>query len=622
MLLGALLATVCLVMPGTSVAQASQADAVTVNGLRLERCSAVAGPGFRAWCSTIQRPVSSGSARSLPIHFALTLPQDARPSSAELAAVLDRPVIAAFEGGPGYGGIDSGDAYAQMLGPLMTERAMLVMDARGTGRSGAIDCRALQRGTGSFAEAARACARQLGPDVDAYGTARAADDAAAVISALGFRQADVYGDSYGTFMAQVLAGRHPGLVRSMVLDGAYPVSGESAWYPTQGPALTRALAQVCDADPVCSTQPDGTIERLETLLTRLRAKPQVVMAPGGDGFRHRVRITPAAVLSVAFQGTYVDSTYREFDPAVRAALAGDPLPLGRLLAEVEYPAGEAETARENSMGQFLAVTCHDYPLLYDMTKATPARRAQLKRAIALARARTPDLFAPFTIDDYVDSSWETLFDCLTWARLPRASSGPPDPPSGTYPDIPVLVLSGSLDTITTTAEGDMVAARFPRARHVEVPYGVHVQAMGASVPCAADLVRSFFADPEGFMAPEPATCAAPRPALHQTFARSAQGIDEGTAAALTVADVVNRVRALGSDSGRGLRGGRWTAAYRGDAIRIRLAGVRFFEGLPMTGTATWVPATGSVRAEVSGPGGEFSVEWSEEAPSPTIARAV
>ena len=168
----------------------------------------------------------------------------------------------------------------------------------------------------------------------------------------------------------------------------------------------------------------------------------------------------------------------------------------------------------------------------------------------------------------------------------------------------------------------MVAARFPRARHVEVPYGVHVQAMGASVPCAADLVRSFLADPEGFVAPEPATCAAPRPALHQTFARSAQGIDEGTAAALTVADVVNRVRALGSDSGRGLRGGRWTAAYRGDAIRIRLAGVRFFEGLPMTGTATWVPATGSVRAEVSGPGGEFSVEWSEEAASPTIARAV
>jgi len=114
--------------------------------------------------------------------------------------------------------------------------------------------------------------------------------------------------------------------------------------------------------------------------------------------------------------------------------------------------------------------------------------------------------------------------------------------------------------------------------------------------------------------------SAPRPPLHQTFARSSQGIDEGNAAALTVADVVNRVRALGSDSGRGLRGGRWTAAYRGEGIRIRLAGVRFFEGLPMTGTATWVPATGSVRAEVSGPGGDFSIDWSDETASPSISR--
>lgn len=620
-LLVVLLAAVFVVIPGAPVAHAAQADAITINGLRLERCDAVAGPGFRSWCGTVRRPLEQGSAESLRVRFALTLPTDAQAGTGELATVLGQPVIAAFEGGPGYGGIDSGFAYAQMLGPLMMQRAMFVMDARGTGRSSAIDCRALQQASRGFLKAARECSRQLGASVGAYGTAQAADDAAAIIARLGFRQADVYGDSYGTFMAQVLAGRHPDLVRSMVLDGAYPVTGESAWYPTQGPALTRALTQVCDADPVCSAQPDGTVDRLAALLDQLRAKPLVVKAPGGDGSRHRVRITPATVLDVAFHGTYVDSTYRELDPAVRAALAGDPLPLGRLLAEVEYPAGEAETARENSVGQFLAVTCHDYPLLYDMTKATPARRAQLQRAIAEARATTPELFAPFTIDEYVDSSWETLYDCLTWARLSGERSGPLVPPSGAYADIPVLVLSGSLDTITTTAEGDMVATLFPRARHVEVPYGVHVQAMGASVPCAADLVRSFFQDPAGFVTPEPATCSAPRPQLHQTFARTAQGIDQGTAAALTVVDVVNRVRALWADGGRGLRGGTWKADYRDtDEVRVRLDGVRFFEDLPVSGTAIWVPASGSVRADVSDPGGRFAVEWSDVSASPTIAR--
>lgn len=606
--MGALLASVIVVLPGAPVTYATGPESMSINGVGLERCDAVTGPGFRSWCGSVSRRVD-GRSSALPIRFALTLPVDARPSSEQLAAVLAQPVIAAFEGGPGYGGIDSGDAYAEMLGPLMRQRAMLVMDARGTGRSGAIDCRALQRGSEAFLKAARACASHLGSGVDDYGTAQAADDAAAIITGLGFQKADVYGDSYGTFMAQVLAGRHPDLVRSMVLDGAYPVTGESAWYPTQGPALTRALTEVCDADALCAAQEDGTVARLATLLDRLRKKAPVVTAPGGDGFRHRVRLTPSAVLDVAFQGTYIDSTYREFDPAVRAALEGELLPLGRLVAEVQYPPGLQETARENSAGQFLAVTCHDYPQLYDMTRATPARRAQLKRAIAEARASTPGLFAPFTIDDYVDSSWETLYDCLTWSRLPRERRAALTPSSGAYPDIPVLVLSGSLDTITTTAEGDMVAALFPRSRHVEVPFGVHVQAMGATVPCAADLVQAFFRDPDEAVKAEPAPCSAPRPRLHETFAKASQGLDEERAIILTVADVVNRARALGSERGRGLRGGSWTADYRDDEVRLRLEDVRFFDDLRVSGSATWVPSTGAVRATVTCSGETFTLEW-------------
>lgn len=616
--LGVVLAASVLVLPGSPAAQAADPGQVTVNGLRLQACDVVSGNGFRAWCGSMLRPLSPSASPEVRVRFALTLPEGAVPGSPELEAVLARPVIAAFEGGPGYGGIDSGDVYAVMLGPLMSQRAMLVMDARGTGRSGAIDCRELQQFSRGFLQAARACAQQLGATVDDYATASAADDAAAVITALGFEQADVYGDSYGTFMSQVLAGRHPALVRSLVLDGAYPVTGESAWYPTQGPALTRALAQVCEDDPMCSTHRRGTVERLAVLLDRLRAKSVVVTAPGGDGHRHRVRITPAGLLDVAFNGTYVDSTYREFDPAVRAALAGDPLPLGRLVAEVEHPGGESETARENSAGQFLAVTCHDYPQLYDMTVPTSVRRDQLRKAIAAARQSTPGLFAPFTIDDYVDSSWETVYDCLTWARL-SPDSGPPTPLTGAYPDIPVLVLSGSLDTITTTAEGDLVAAQFPRSRHVEVRYGVHVQAMGAGVPCAADLVRAFFEDPQAVVSADPAECSASRPPLHPTFARVAQGLDRGEAMRQTVADVVNRVRALGSERGLGLRGGTWTARYDDDGdVTVRLDDVRLFEDLPVSGTARWMPATGAVRAAVSSEGQEFVMKWSDASEATTI----
>ncbi len=36
---------------------------------------------------------------------------------------------------------------------------------------------------------------------------------------------DLYGDSYGTYFEQVFAIRHPNLLRSIVLDGAYPLNG-------------------------------------------------------------------------------------------------------------------------------------------------------------------------------------------------------------------------------------------------------------------------------------------------------------------------------------------------------------------------------------------------------------
>ena len=63
-----------------------------------------------------------------------------------------------------------------------------------------------------------------------------------MIRALGLARVDLYGDSYGTFFAQVFAGRHPHLLRSIVLDSAYPTYGESAWYPTQGPAMRSSFA--------------------------------------------------------------------------------------------------------------------------------------------------------------------------------------------------------------------------------------------------------------------------------------------------------------------------------------------------------------------------------------------
>src|SRR4029453_19288920 len=77
--------------------------------------------------------------------------------------------------------------------------------------------------------------------------------------------------------------------------------------------------------------------------------------------------------------------------------------------------------------------------------------------------------------------------------VPRRNAGPapPRPPGGRYAPIPTLVLSGELDTITTPAEGRMVAALFPGAPHLLVAGGLHFTALGDNLGCVSGIVRRF-----------------------------------------------------------------------------------------------------------------------------------
>ncbi len=149
------------------------------------------------------------------------------------------------EGGPGYSTTGTGPWYAQMYGPLLQRRNLLLVDQRGTGRSQPINCPALQDLKIEYHVAAGRCGRSLGARADDYTTARSADDLAEVITRLGLGPVDLYGDSYGTFFTQVFTGRHPAQVRSLVLDSAYPTYGESAYYPTQSPAMRHAFDVAC-----------------------------------------------------------------------------------------------------------------------------------------------------------------------------------------------------------------------------------------------------------------------------------------------------------------------------------------------------------------------------------------
>lgn len=562
----------------------------------LTRCPDVLSGAF---CGRLAQPWDPSGLRrgTISVGFAFL------PASDRKDPVLG--TVVPNEGGPGYSTTDSADLYDPMYGPLLARRNLLLVDQRGTGLSSVIDCPTLENLVGPYNVAAIACARKLGSRSDLYGTPLAADDLSAVIVALGLGKVDLYGDSYGTFFAQVFAGRHGDQLRSIILDSSYPPTGESAWYPTQTAAMTTSLDKVCVRSAACVAAggPPTTV-LLAQVLAQVRKSPYTGIGYDADGVGHHVVVDGTVLVSLAFGATYGPAFYREIPAALRAALAGNRAPLLRLAAEADY-ATSASNLRDYSEGMDAATSCQDYPQLYDM-KAPPAQRlVEYRAAVAAEEKANPGLYAPFTIAEYLASDWEEQDWCLNWPVASGAHpAGPPAPQSGHYPSVPTLVLSGELDSITTPAEAELSAEQFPGAVHVTIANSFHVTAEGDADGCGQSILRAFVADPVGGLTPSVLACAPLVPPVRAvgTYVSSflavpaasalpgssvgVAALRAGAATADTIADVVDRWSNNYSGVGVGLYGGTWW--YSGDAVTtFHLTDVRLAPDLAVSGTLVW-----------------------------------
>ncbi len=400
---------------------------------------------------------------TIPIAFAVRPPSDRHKPP--------RGTVFAVEGGPGYGSINSIRYYADMLGPRLRQRYRLVtVDMRGTGHSQAIDCPGLQRARVTDGRGVARCARRLGRTFASYRTSAAADDLDAVRAALGVRRITMYGDSYGTYLAQSYAYRHGEHLKALVLDSAFPVRGESPWYPSVVRRGVRSLGIVCRRSTRCSP---GARRRLGAVVRSLRRSGRragpLLDAIGSAGY------TPAP------------PGYLRIDRAVSAYLRGDRRPYDRLVGGGPPVYGNP---RVYSRGQELAVSCNDYPMLWDKRAGGGERRRQLHAAIRRKPARA---FAPFSPAEVALEAFSSYHECLRWPR-PTGLYEPPAPRGAEAPDVPVLVMDGELDNVTSPGEAAKVAAAFPDARRVIVRNAGHVPSLyGARFPGAERRVRGFIA---------------------------------------------------------------------------------------------------------------------------------
>ncbi len=387
-----------------------------------------------------------------------------------------RGSILAVEGGPGYASSWTVRSYAKLFGGLLERRDLVMVDMRGTGRSKPLDCPDLQYGRAPEWIALPACAERLGSRFSSYRTSAAADDINDVRRALGLGRITLYGDSYGTFLAQSYAFRHPQTLNALVLDSAYPVRGESAWYPSLISTGVRSIAIACRRSPDCS---GNARRRLRRLVVWLRS-------------RHRG--VGALVDALAVAGNSPPDSYLRIDRAGTALRRGDATPWKVLIAQAKLGYGHL---RHFSLAQEDIVSCNDYPLLWRKDASQTQRRAELERKVRTYGNAAQ--LAPFRPREVALSS-ETLYQYCLPAPRPGRLYEPPVGPDDKPTEAPVLVVSGELDDVTSPYEGRLVADEFPDSRHYTAPGAGHVADLydGSSPPAVRTrrFLRSVYG-PEG-----------------------------------------------------------------------------------------------------------------------------
>jgi pimeloyl-ACP methyl ester carboxylesterase len=189
-------------------------------------------------------------------------------------------------GGPGTSAVD---LYTSSSGPferVRRDRDIILVDQRGTGRSNRLDC---DYGDQNLFE--RIDEMEIGPanikcrdelaqnsDLRMYTTSVAVRDLEHVRKLFGYERINLYGNSYGTRVAQHYARRYPKSTRTLILDGV--VNPESVLGPAIAIDAERALERIlarCAGDAACAkafTDPSADYRRLRAQLT---AKPVKTM---------------------------------------------------------------------------------------------------------------------------------------------------------------------------------------------------------------------------------------------------------------------------------------------------------------------------------------------------------
>jgi pimeloyl-ACP methyl ester carboxylesterase len=542
---------------------------------RFERCEA---NGFE--CARLSVPLDRTGA--VPGQVSLLVKRFHATRGPALGATV------ALAGGPGQSATEAFDDEAlSLLAGAYARRDLIVFDQRGTGGSGLLRCRPLERS--NLLNAGRAagdCAQRLGPRRALYTTRDSVEDIEAIRRELGLARIALFGVSYGTKVALAYAQRYPAHVERLALDSLVEPDGPDPLYLDSMRALPRALRSLCRAG--CARFTRQPVRDLERLVARLAGGPLRGRMVDARGRLRSARLSRFELLATLLAGDFDPSLRAGVPGAVLAALRGDAAPLLRLKRRAIELEREPPAPRVLSAALYAATTCEEAPLPWARTAPFAERPRQAAR---FAAGLPLSAFRPFDRLTALDS--DTLRLCSRWP----AAAAAPTIGGGAMPDVPVLLLEGEDDLRTPVEGARRVASLFLRAHLLVTPATGHSVLGSDAGACAERAFTVFFAG-----APLPRRCPAvrrgfppvgpPPTRLRQLRpAPGASGLRGRTLAAvtLTLRDVIaDSLTALFVEQDRtdvarggGLRGGSYRLSV---SDLLTLERLQYLPGVTVSGT--------------------------------------
>jgi pimeloyl-ACP methyl ester carboxylesterase len=430
------------------------------------------GPGLKTSCGLVRVPERyddpAGGTISLRV---LVAPALEAPAAKDPVIYLDGGAGGSSIAAVVYYGAWSPDHATKAL---FAKRDLIAIDLRGSGGSkpslacGELGVAALDAANGEFSAAdVRACRSHVigtGAKLGAYGTVAAATDVLEVVRALGLREFNLVGVSYGARVALEVMRRAPAGLRAVVLDSLTPPGVDAlAEEPISLARAIEASILGCEADEKCQAEAPGVRTALAEVAARLEQMPVEVSTHGGS-----VNLNGRTFVQAVSMALREGDKDHLLPRRLHAARSQD---YGFFAAVLGAPRGQG------SLGANLGVVCAE-------AMAFTSRDAIEARAAAVP----PPLGTALTARFYAAA-------CPIWAVPAAPASLHMEVTSAT----PTLLLAGAVDPLVPPAWSRMAAQTLTGARTYELPGQGHAVLHGI---CAATAAAKFLDNPSTPVRPD------------------------------------------------------------------------------------------------------------------------